>query len=220
MNWTELIDKAKRYQKWLIIAGVALLALTILAFFLVTTLMPKSPSGLAIPDVGLASSSQMTSESSGQASKQDTKIIVDIKGAVKQPAVYQVSSDARINDVVKLAGGLTDQADLKSVNLSQKVVDEMVIYVGSVGENLTVTTSSAPSSATNSGAATGERRVNLNTADLAELQTLTGVGAKRAQDIIDYREQNGNFKSPDDLKNVSGFGEKTVEKLKDSICVD
>ncbi|MBW9331196.1 ComEA family DNA-binding protein [Lactococcus raffinolactis] len=151
-----------------------------------------------------------------QKSETSKDIMVDIKGAVKKPAVYKVSSHARVNDVVALAGGLTDQADIKSINLAQKVTDEMTIYVASIGEDVTA----SEVIQAEQGEATTTDKVNINTADLAKLQTLRGVGAKRAQDIIDYREQNGPFKTPEDLGNVKGFGEKTIEKLKESITVD
>ncbi|MCL4890026.1 helix-hairpin-helix domain-containing protein [Streptococcus gallolyticus] len=158
-----------------------------------------------------------TERSSSQTETQ--KVFVDIKGAVKNEGVYELSSGSRVTDVVKLAGGFTEDADKKSVNLAEKVTDEAVIYVARVGENV------APA-ATNSqanGSAQQEEssdKINLNTATLAELQTISGIGAKRAQDIIDYRDANGGFSSVDDLANVSGIGEKTLEKLKSEVTVD
>lgn len=151
------------------------------------------------------------------------KIFVDIKGAIRKEGVYELTSGSRVTDVVKLAGGFTDDADKKSVNLAEKVADEAVIYVARVGEE--VTPASTPSQAKNTAASGAQQdadsaQINLNTATLEELQTISGIGAKRAQDIIDYRDNNSGFSSVDDLKNVSGIGEKTLEKLKAEVTVD
>lgn len=158
-----------------------------------------------------------TERSSSQTETQ--KVFVDIKGAVKNEGVYELSSGSRVTDVVKLAGGFTEDADKKSVNLAEKVTDESVIYVARVGENVAPTTTNSQAN----GSAQQEEssdKINLNTATLAELQTISGIGAKRAQDIIDYRDANGGFSSVDDLANVSGIGEKTLEKLKSEVTVD
>lgn len=166
--------------------------------------------------------SQPKTVASASKSESD-KIFVDIKGAVRKEGVYELTSGSRVTDVVKLAGGFTDDADKKSVNLAEKVADEAVIYVARVGEE--VTPASTPSQAKNTAASGAQQdadsaQINLNTATLEELQTISGIGAKRAQDIIDYRDNNGGFSSVDDLKNVSGIGEKTLEKLKAEVTVD
>ncbi|SDI56307.1 helix-hairpin-helix domain-containing protein [Streptococcus equinus] len=166
--------------------------------------------------------SQPKTAKSSSKSESD-KIFVDIKGAVRKEGVYELTSGSRVTDVVKLAGGFTDDADKKSVNLAEKVADEAVIYVARVGEE--VTPASTPSQAKNTAASGAQQdadsaQINLNTATLEELQTISGIGAKRAQDIIDYRDNNGGFSSVDDLKNVSGIGEKTLEKLKAEVTVD
>lgn len=158
-----------------------------------------------------------TERSSSQTETQ--KVFVDIKGAVKNEGVYELSSGSRVTDVVKLAGGFTEDADKKSVNLAEKVTDESMIYVARVGESVAPATTNSQAN----GSAQQEEssdKINLNTATLAELQTISGIGAKRAQDIIDYRDANGGFSSVDDLANVSGIGEKTLEKLKSEVTVD
>ncbi|HCN74877.1 MAG TPA: competence protein ComEA [Lactococcus sp.] len=147
-------------------------------------------------------------------------ITVDLKGAVKHPAIYTLSKDKRVDDVIKLAGGLQDQADTNAINLAQKLADEMVIYVASVGEVMPNQSATAREEVTQSASPNDTDKVNLNTADVAQLQKLSGVGMKKAQDIIDYREQNGNFKTIEELVNVSGFGAKSIDKLKESITVD
>ena len=146
-------------------------------------------------------------------------ITVDVKGAVKQPGVYELRSDSRVHDAIHKAGGMTADANSQSVNLAQKLSDEAVIYVAKEGEDVPALGSSE-SSATSSAPAEKTGKVHLNRATESELQTVSGIGQKRAQDIVAYREANGPFRSVDDLKNVSGIGEKTLEKLRDAFTVD
>ncbi|MGT2833564.1 helix-hairpin-helix domain-containing protein [Streptococcus halotolerans] len=168
------------------------------------------------------SSTTMPSKEGSQAEKSQssTMITVDVKGAVKKPGVYDLPSGSRVNDAILLAGGLREDADRKSVNFAQKLSDEGIVYVASQGENISVINSSvAPQNSTDSSeVSTG--KVDLNRATLADLQTISGIGQKRAQDIIDYRDSNGGFKSVDDLSNVSGIGDKTLEKLREEVTVD
>jgi competence protein ComEA len=128
--------------------------------------------------------------------------------------MYCLTNDKRVNDVIKMAGGLTEQADAKQVNYALKLVDQMLVYIPQIDEVVAsnISTTNSPNPKT-------DKKINLNTATLEELQTLTGIGAKKAQKIIDYREANGLFTKVDDLQNVNGFGAKTVEKLKDNLTV-
>ncbi|MEY8699676.1 helix-hairpin-helix domain-containing protein [Streptococcus ferus] len=149
------------------------------------------------------------------------KITVDIKGAVKKEGVYTLSSQSRLNDAVEAAGGFTAEADRKSVNLAQKLSDEAVIYVAFKGEDISVVGKPDNSQNANNSIDTEQSdKINLNTATLADLQTISGIGEKRAQDIIDYRDSNGGFSSLEDLKNISGIGDKTFEKLKDMVTIE
>ncbi|MGH2065875.1 helix-hairpin-helix domain-containing protein [Aerococcus sp. L_4] len=154
---------------------------------------------------------------------------VDIKGAIKVPQVVPVTPGIRVHDVVEMAGGVTGEADQSQVNLAQLVTDQMVIYVPKVGEEVSPSTEalvadskvteSAVSESSGDGTSDGDL-VNINTADTTMLQTLSGIGEKRAADIINYRETNGLFKTVDDLDQVSGIGEKTMEKLRPLITVN
>lgn len=153
---------------------------------------------------------------------------VDIKGAIKVPQVVPVTPGMRVHDVVEMAGGVTGEADQSQVNLAQLVTDQMVIYVPKVGEEVSPSTEalvadskvteSAVSESSGDGTSDGDL-VNINTADTTMLQTLSGIGEKRAADIINYRETNGLFETVDDLDQVSGIGEKTMEKLRLLITV-
>lgn len=165
-----------------------------------------------------SSSSESVEETSTEASKELSQLVVDVKGAVTEPGLYTLAAGARVNDAVKAAGGLTSQADPKSINLAQKLSDEAVVYVASKDENISVVASTTASSAMSQEG--NESKVNLNTATEADLQTISGIGAKRAADIIAYREANGGFKSVDDLNNVSGIGDKTMESIRPYVTVD
>ncbi|HGC7122381.1 TPA: helix-hairpin-helix domain-containing protein [Streptococcus agalactiae] len=150
--------------------------------------------------------------------KVSNQVTVDVKGAVNHPGVYSLPSQSRVTDAIKRAGGLSNLADSKSVNLAQKLQDEMVIYVAQKGEKITVVEEEKANNIATQGNSKG--KINLNKADLSSLQTISGVGAKRAQDILDYRDSQGGFKTIDDLKNVSGIGEKTLEKLRQDVTID
>lgn len=149
-------------------------------------------------------------------------VIVDVKGAVKFPGVYELTTEDRIIDAVTAAGGYVDGAQTNFINHAQKLEDEMVIYIPKQGEAIEQLESigqsvSSPTSTTTSTKQSD--KVNINRADESSLTTLPGIGPSKAQAIITYREENGSFQTIDDLKNVSGIGEKTFEKLKDLIDV-
>ncbi|TCT27046.1 competence protein ComEA [Melghiribacillus thermohalophilus] len=141
--------------------------------------------------------------------KKPSMVMVDIKGEVRKPGVYQIDEDSRVKDAVELAGGLTNEADELSVNLAQKIYDEMVIIVAKKGE--------ADHGSSTSGM--GQGQVRINSAGKEEIETLPGIGPSKAEAIIQYREDNGPFKKLEDLLNVSGIGPKTLENIKEFIIV-
>ena len=182
------------------------------------------------------------------------EIFVEVKGAVKNPGVYNVKSNCIINDIINLADGFTKNAYTKNINLSKKVSNELVIYVYTESEYKKLkkktdtkkevivqpecyTSTHIIDNCTGNGSSeiivsdndtifdnnveennTEEsNKVNINTAGVTELITLSGIGESRANDIIEYRTQNGNFKSIEDIKNVSGIGDSLFEKIKENI---
>lgn len=148
-------------------------------------------------------------------------IVVDVAGAVASPGVVELKDGARVADALDAAGGLAEDADLTSVNRAARLTDGQRVYVPRVGEQVAPVEGDGSGGVAADGAqstATGQA-VNINDADLAELDALPGVGPATAQAIIDDREANGPFTAPEDLMRVSGIGEKKFEKLKSSICV-
>ncbi len=205
----------KRVSKWikdhiswtlLIVSMVSALALVSFILYM----KQSSPVSQQLQEETIPSTSESTTEST-------SFLFVDVKGAVVKPGVYQVAPGARTQQVIQLAGGMTKEAEQRAINLAQKVVDQAVIYVPTTGEQ-TPDTWSNQTSAANSER--DSKKVNLNTADEMTLMTLNGIGEKKAQAIVAYRTQHGPFKMVEELKEVDGFGEKTVEKLKDSITIE
>lgn len=145
---------------------------------------------------------------------------VDVKGAVKEQGVYELQTGSRVTDAIQKAGGLTNEADRNSINLAAKVTDEMVIYVAKVGEEIAPDQSVSTLPKGSSSQEEQDGAVHLNSATVQDLKSISGIGEKRAQDIISYRDSNGGFKSIDELKNVSGIGEKTLENIRSQVRVD
>lgn len=147
-------------------------------------------------------------------SVQGEKWFVDVKGEVMRPGLYEVDVDTRVKNVIDLAGGFTELAAEEQINLAQKVMDEMVIYVPKIGEeDQPVITQNANMSGNNSD------KVNVNNATAEELTKLNGIGPSKAEAIITYREENGPFTEIDDLLQVSGIGEKTLDNIRDNLII-
>ena len=145
------------------------------------------------------------------------KIGVHIAGEVNSPGFHIVPYGSRINDVVELAGGLTQYADLLRINLAAFVYDASQIIVPTIGEDLPET--AGQQGQQNQSAITADGRININLANLTELQTLPGVGPVRAQSIIDFRESAGGFNTIEELMNVSGIGPATFDNIRDRVTV-
>ncbi len=131
-------------------------------------------------------------------------VMVDLKGAVVRPGIYEVEEGDRVQNVIEQNGGLLENADTDSLNLSQKVTDEMVIFVPYQGEESSISYE--------------EGKININTATLEELLTIPGIGETKAEAILEYRETQ-KFQSIEDIQKVNGIGSSTFEKIKDSIMV-
>lgn len=141
------------------------------------------------------------------------KVIVDVKGAVARPGVYEVDEGSRVIDVIEKAGGILENADVNQINFAETLKDEMVVYVPKIGEEMN------QSQTVSSSGASHNDKIRINYATSEELQKLTGIGPSKAEAIISYREENGPFQVEEDLLNVSGIGQKTFEKIKDEITV-
>lgn len=154
------------------------------------------------------------------------KIVVHVTGAVKNEGVVEVKENARINDVIAAAGGLADDVDLKNVNLAYIVEDGQKIYIPSIKDNEEnrddgeIVTENAGENVLKEEEESGKNSViNINTANIEALTAIPGVGSATAEKIVTYRKENGKFKTVEDIKNVSGIGDKKYEAIKDYISV-
>ena len=147
--------------------------------------------------------------------KESTKIVVDIKGEVKKPDIYWLEEDSIIEDLINIAGGVTEEGDLSKINRAEKLNNHEVVVIPNINdeesEGETIISSTINTNKDN--------KININTANSAELDSLSGIGPSKAEAIIKYREENGNFKTIEEIKNVTGIGEGLFEKFKENITI-
>lgn len=146
---------------------------------------------------------------------------VYISGEIINSGVYDIKDGDRLDDLVKRAGGFTEKADLDSINLAMRLEDQMKIYIPNIDENQNISaanTNLGIGAVDSSNNDTLDKKINLNFASKEELMSLPNIGEKRAQAIIDYRQEN-KFEKIEDIKNVSGIGDKYFEAMKDLITV-
>lgn len=214
------MDTILKKKLTLVSVAVAIVAIGFYLFFQ----SEKEPT--ETEDIFSVSANEGIADEAKPETKPESQIMkVDVKGAVQAPGVFTAQAGDRVIDLIAEAGSFTDKADKDKVNLAQLVEDQMVIYVPKKGEEGVEVPEGAPTTVTNgssgpAGAAdSAGGQVNLNTATQADLETLSGIGPSKATAILEYRETIGTFKQVEDLKNVSGIGDKTFEKLKESISV-
>lgn len=205
------------------LVGAACAALLIVAIGGIGVARAFSTDGyLVTKDEVVAASDSEGASAALEGEEPPARLCVFVSGEVAHPAVYYLDEGSRVADAVAAAGGFTDGAATDALNLARPLVDGEQVAVPAQG-SAEASPSSAPfdggSGATASKAAAGTGRVNINTADAAALQTLNGVGEATAKKIVADREANGPFKTIEDLKRVSGIGDKKFENLRDSICV-
>lgn len=156
--------------------------------------------------------SMFVEEDEGEAIELKNKqIVVDVKGGVKRPNIYRLDEGSIVEDAIKIAGGTTSEADLIKINRAEKLSDNQEVIIPIKGQEENGSFASAGSNSNG--------KININTANETELDSLPGIGPAKAVEIIKYREKNGKFKSVEEIKNIKGIGEASFEKLKDSIKV-
>ncbi|WP_368496688.1 helix-hairpin-helix domain-containing protein [Herbiconiux sp. A18JL235] len=222
-------------------AAVVLVVAALVVSVLITALAPMgattvvagsagadSGAGPTEPPAGLGVSA-VSAETPDGGNPTPAPIMVHLLGAVAAPGVYELASGARVVDVVVLAGGFTDQAERSSVNLARPLVDGEQLRVLAVGEAPPeVAPGSVGGASGGSGASGGVGAsagagaggvIDLNRATAADLDTLPRIGPAMAARIVAWRDENGPFSSIDDLLQVTGIGEKTLEGLRDLVRV-
>lgn len=241
------MEKIKNYfsERKLELLIIVLLLGTI-CFLVWNSYFKKNDNLLENDDANLISDNLEKVEESSNVSE-EKYILVDIKGEVKKPGVYKLKENSRVIDAINASGGLTKKAYTKYINLSKILKDENVIIVNSTseikkvssGNNITevkinnnsknsasiseselITNDNVKSEEDNTGnSLEGNIKVNINTATKEELMKLSNIGESKAEKIIDYRTANGNFNSIEDIKKVSGIGDKLYDSIKENITV-
>jgi competence protein ComEA len=144
-------------------------------------------------------------------------VVVEMRGEVETPGVYELSPGARLQDAIAAAGGLSEEADLSTVNLARRLRDGELIVI--LALPMPGSTPMVPSTDTREGTSADESlaKININTATTQELEALPGVGEVIAARIVAYREQNGPFRSVDDLIHVEGFSDRAIDEIRDLV---
>ena len=205
------------YEKQIKIAVIAIVVITALLLFgrngendeIIVEQVGEPETELQIGETGIAGSD---SEEAVSMSSTAIKLVVDISGCIKTPGVYEIADGTRLHEVIELAGGLTKEADIDAINQAELVTDGQKILIPAKAEEYNSGNKSQEMTTTSD-------KININTADSSSLQEIPGVGPATADKIIQYRDANGRFQSIEDIRNVSGIGDKTFEKMKDKICV-
>lgn len=223
------MEKISYYKKYLILVFcLLLLATSTIAFFKLNNEETKI-------DDNFAANNEITTKEI--AKQEEFKLYFDIKGSVKKPGVYEFTQGDKIIDAINKAGGLTKNATTNNLNLSKKLTNEMVIYVFSKNELTTTKAYEQVSNAseckcetievnncvdkntTNESTNNETSKININTDNKERLMTISGIGSSKADAIIEYRTKNGNFKTTEDIMNVSGISKTIYDKIKDTITV-
>lgn len=225
---------------------IIVLLLGTICFLVWNSYFKKDKVLLENDDVNLISDNLEKVEDSSNVSE-EKYILVDVKGEVKKPGVYKLKENSRVIDAINVSGGLTKKAYTKYINLSRILKDENVIIVNSTseikkissGNNITevkinndsknsasiseselITNDNVKSEEDNTvNSLENNQKVNINTATKEELMKLSNIGESKAEKIIDYRTANGNFNSIEDIKKVSGIGDKLYDSIKKNITV-
>ncbi|MCI8284424.1 MAG: hypothetical protein HFE90_04035 [Firmicutes bacterium] len=217
--------KNKKNLKWFVIAPVL-----IIATVLYSCSADKASGEVQISEASAQEQQEMETgepvSEDEEINENEPEIFVDVGGAVEQPGVVQVEPGCRVFEAIQAAGGEAAGAQTKYMNLAAVCEDGQKIYIpteeeiknsADFGGSMPGTGGSADSYVGTQSSSNG--KVNINTANSEQLQTLSGIGPSMASRIIEYREANGKFAAVEDLTKVSGIGEKTLSKFIADICV-
>lgn len=222
MNYLEdVLRFCRKHEKWMKLAVITLVVITALVFF---GAKGENEEIVVVQDGETLMEQETTDQSQSFELSDDSevetetvaKIVVDIDGCVKKAGVYEVDEGTRLYEVIQLAGGLTKSADTTLINQAEVLFDGQKIVIP---EKVETTGNDDVKGTIVNGGMTADGRININQADAETLQEIPGVGPATAENILAYRAANGKFISIEELKNVSGIGEKTFDKMKDKITI-
>lgn len=216
MKWHWLLEELVHKKRW----KATLMTFVLLVAFFVTIYEYKQD------DIKVLSLNEntMTSESTSAGLNSSivnspASIFIDVGGEVRYPGVVELEAGSRVYQAVAQAGGVTEEADLSPINQAMVLSDGDKIYIPRYEETAQSQASAHKGASFITNSTSGAGKININSASLEELQTLSGIGPVTAQKIIDYRNANGKFLELNHLMDVPGIGEKTFDSLEDSICI-
>ncbi len=190
-----------------IVAGIVFFA--VVGFWYASYILDNDRNGAV--NINQSNKGDITESLTEETSEEETEIKVYITGEIKNPGVYSAKIGNRVEDIVNMASGFTEEADRESVNMARHIKDAEHIVIKNINDE---------DGGSNDSGNDGENiMIDINTADADELKKLNGIGDSLSEDIINYRNANGEFKKIDDIKNVSGIGNSKFEKIKNNIKV-
>lgn len=212
-----------------VLVGAACVAALVVVIVGVGVAQALTTEGFVVTKSEEAPAVASTSAASAAEEESSVRVCVYVSGEVVRPDIYYLEEGSRVADAITAAGGFTDEAATDALNLARTLVDGEQVAVPSresaqaaqeaLAQNGGSTAGASMNGAAGGAGAVSGGRVNINTADAATLQTLNGVGESTAKKIVADREANGPYKTIEDLKRVSGIGDKKFENLRESICV-
>jgi len=209
------MSNLQQYKKWIIIIGISVLTIGCFCYYFIKEPATSELVKLEEKDsIDMEQTISLEEKETEQSEDEGSLIVIDVKGAVQYPGVYEVAENARVFEAIQKAGGMNGKADELAVNLASPLQDGMVVYIPFKGE-----TKENPFINPNVMEDPAQQKVNINLATSDELQTLSGIGPSKAEAIIAYREEKGPFTKIEDLLEVTGIGEKSLEKIREKITI-
>ena len=221
------ITGIKKLDKDYILIGIIIIAVTVFMILNIgkVTEFNKEEKENTTINASIEESKNDIEEKENKENKEETKemgtgIFVHIDGWIQNPGVYEIKENDRVNTIIEKAGGLKEGASIKSINLAARLSDGDKIYIPNrEEEEKQIETAEVKGNNTGTVKITKNSKININKASISELKQITGIGESTANKIIDYRENVGKFKKIEDIKEVKGIGDSKYESIKDKITI-
>ena len=220
------ITNIRKLDKDYIVIGIIIIAVIIFIVLNIgkVTEFNKGEKENTTINASIEESKNDIEEKENKENKEETKemgtgIFVHIDGWIQNPGVYEIKENDRVNTIIEKAGGLKEGASIKSINLAARLSDGDKIYIPNREEEKQIETTEVKGNNTGTVKITKNSKININKASISELKQITGIGESTANKIIDYRENVGKFKKIEDIKEVKGIGDSKYESIKDKITI-
>jgi competence protein comEA helix-hairpin-helix repeat region len=220
------ITNIRKLDKDYIVIGIIIIAVIIFIVLNIgkVTEFNKEEKENTTINASIEESKNDIEEKENKENKEETKemgtgIFVHIDGWIQNPGVYEIKENDRVNTIIEKAGGLKEGASIKSINLAARLSDGDKIYIPNREEEKQIETTEVKGNNTGTVKITKNSKININKASISELKQITGIGESTANKIIDYRENVGKFKKIEDIKEVKGIGDSKYESIKDKITI-